>query len=70
MKWLLEQIIENPPDSYSPERVKQIVDSHQETLIQIKSLLQRPLICIGILSIILAFWIIRVEIRLWKIEKK
>ena len=63
---LLEKIITESNGSYSPEQIKQILDSHQEAIL----ILAKNLSIVSlIISAIIIFLVIRMEFKFSKFEK-
>lgn len=63
MEWLFRKMIENPGESYSPQKVKQILDTHQIAI-------ERLLIFIGFLCFAFALYVTTKEISFWLFKKK
>jgi len=62
MEWLFKKMLETPGVSYSPEKVKQILDAHQIAI-------ERIFILMAILCAFCMIYIIINEIKFHRIKK-
>jgi len=63
IEWLFKKAISSRPESYSPEQVKRILDTHRDTLVFC-------LLFLLIISVIFGGYIIFNEIRIARLKKQ